>query len=504
MYSLKNASCAVIKTASRLCALHHCSSCSCFFARSICVLCKVVWLFLSLSELLMSAVLTESAIESLDAPLEYIYFEAALHFIFCGGSVSMFSARKIALYAAVVAPVHAFAEGEMADQALQKAVVPYGLIQAYSNLVDTEAPGTPEFQLANVRFGLKVSEGITRARLETQILGNVGPSIAASNGLNSLLIRRADLGVELPSKTSIMLGRTRMGGADAWGMDATITVDQFSAIDGASITQSYELGERDSLTVAAAVGNSMGFPGGRDSRVFGNTLKTDRGVILGSRLSYQGLVATAYFGMEKNQVQQEPAAAEGAVDADGKPVLDKDGKTILIKTEKKTTARDVSHFEASLGYNQDSYAFGGWYQQIDRAKLNVVTSTKDGKFTTAAADGANGATASDKRTNTTVGLGFNGDSRIFDVANMLQKDDMLTYGFSVSQTSERDNSKADSDEKKNDVTQVVVGAGYAAGGFFLELGYDYKKSENKSFSSKNAQSDKTSSGRAYIVGLYSF
>ena len=336
----------------------------------------------------MSAVLDESAFESLDAPLEYIYFEAALHFIFCGGSVSMFSARKIALYAAVAAPLHAFAEGEMTEQAIQKAVVPYGLIQAYSNLVDTEAPGAPEFQLANVRFGLKVSEGITRARLETQILGNVGSAIAASNGLNSVLIRRADLGVELPSKTSIMLGRTRMGGADACGMDATITVDQFSAIDGASVTQSYELGEKDSLTIAAAVGNSMGFPGGCDSRVFGNTLSTDRGVIVGSRLSYQGLVAAAYFGMEKNQVQQEFADAEKAVDADGKEVL-VDGKTVLIKAEKKTTARDVSHFETSLGYNQDSYAFGGWFQQINRAKLNVVTSTKDGKFTTVAADGSN-------------------------------------------------------------------------------------------------------------------
>jgi hypothetical protein len=415
----------------------------------------------------------------------------------------MFSARKIALYAAVVAPVQAFAEGEMAEKELQKAVIPYGLIQAYSNLADSEAAGTPEFQLANVRFGLKVSEGITRARLETQILGNARPDIAARNGLNSVLIRRADLGVELPSKTSIMLGRTRMGGADAWGMDATITVDQFSAIDGASVTQSYELGEKDTLTVAAAVGNSMGFPGGRDSRVFGNTLKTDRGFIVGSRLSYQGVVAAAYFGMEKNQVQQEAAAAEKVVDADGKEVL-VDGKNLFVKTEKKVTARDVSHFETSLGYNQDSYAFGGWFQQIVRSKLNVVTASKDGDFTTAAADGTNGATASDKRTNITVGVGFNGDSRPFGLANMLQKDDMLTYGFSVSQTSQRDNATPDSDEAKNDQTQVVAGVGYAAGGFFLEFGHDYKTSKNKSFRSKNADNEKTSSGRTYIVGLYSF
>lgn len=415
----------------------------------------------------------------------------------------MFSARKIALYAAVVAPFHAFAEGEPAEQELQKAVVPYGLIQAYSNLVDTEAPGAPEFQLANVRFGLKVSEGITRARLETQILGNVGPNISASNGVNSVLIRRADLGVELPSKTSIMLGRTRMGGADAWGMDATITVDQFSAIDGASVTQSYELGEKDSLLVALAVGNSMGFPGGRDSRVFGNTLKTDRGVVVGSRLSFQGLVAAAYFGMEKNQVQQEKADAEKVVDAEGNDVL-VNGKTVLVKTEKKITARDVSHFEASLGYNQDSYAFGGWFQQIVRSKLNVVTATKDGKFTTVVADGSNGAAAADKLINRTVGVGFNGDSRPFGMAHLLQKDDMLTYGFSVSHISQRDNSKPDSDEAKDDQTQVVVGAGYAAGGFFLELGHDYKMATNKAFASKNARNDKKSSGRTYIVGLYSF
>jgi len=416
----------------------------------------------------------------------------------------MFSARKIALLAAVVAQAPAFANTEKSDKELQKAVIPYGLIQAYSNLADSQAAGTPEFQLANVRFGLRVSEGITRAQFETQILGNVGPEISATNGINGVSIRRADVGLSLPSNTTFSLGRTRLGGADAWGMDATITVDQFSWIDGVSVVQKLSLGGKNEMSVSLGVGNSMGFPGGRDSRVFGKTLKTDRGVIAGTKMNYDGVVAAAFFGMEKNQVQQEAASAQTVVNADGKPI-----DNTFVKTERKITARDVSHFEGSLGYNRDNWAFGGWYQSVVRSKLNVVTSVSKGKFDTAAAtsdDAKFGVISSSipKTTDVTVGLGFNGDSQLLGVGDLLQKGDLITYGFSTSKVSKRDDSIADSNEAKQDQTQVVIGAGYAAGGFQIELGHEYTMADDKVFTDKDGKPESKTSNRTYLVGIYSF
>ena len=421
----------------------------------------------------------------------------------------MFSARKIALLAVVAVQANAFADGEKTDKELQKSVIPYGLIQAYSNLADTQSAGNPEFQLANVRFGLKVSEGITRAQFETQILGNVGPEISATNGINGVSIRRADVGLALPSNTTFSLGRTRLGGADAWGMDATITVDQFSWMDGASVVQKLSLGGKDELSLSLGLGNSMGFPGGRDSRVFGKTLKTDRGVIAGTRVSYQGVVAAAFFGMEKNQVQQEAASAQKVVGEDGKDFLDAAGKPVFVKTERKVTARDVSHFEGSLGYNRDKWALGGWYQSLVRSKLNVVTSVSKGKFETTPAsadDSKFGVSSSSipKTTDVTLGLGFNGDSQLFGVGNLLQKGDLITYGFSTSQVSKRDDSIADSDESKQDQTQFVIGAGYAAGGFQVELGHELSTANDKVFTDKDGKSVNKSSNRTYLVGIYSF
>lgn len=421
----------------------------------------------------------------------------------------MFSARKIALLAVVAAQANAFADGEKSDKELQKSVVPYGLIQAYSNLADSQAAGSPDFQLANVRFGLKVSEGITRAQLETQMFGNVGPAISATNGINGLGIRRADVGLVLPSNTSVSLGRTRMGGADAWGMDATITVDQFSWIDGAAVSQKVSLGGKDELSLSLGLGNSMGFPGGKDSRVFDKTLKTDRGVILGSRLSFQGVVAAAFFGMEKNQVQQETAAAEAVVGEDNKPYTDTAGKPLFVKTERKVTARDVSHFEGSLGFNQENYAFGGWYQSVVRSNLNIVSSVSNGKFSTtpATADDAKFGVKEKsipKSTATTLGFGFNGDSQLFGVGSLMQKGDLVTYGFSMSQTATRDASIDDATESKQDQTQVVVGAGYAAGGFQLELGHEYSMAGDKVFTDKDGASNLKNASRTYLVGIYSF
>lgn len=426
----------------------------------------------------------------------------------------MIPVRKIALLAVVAAQVNAFAD-EKSDKDIQKSVVPYGLIQGYSNLADSQYGSTPDFTLATVRFGVKVSEGITRGQIETQYMGNVADSgavPASAVGLNGVLIRRADVGLALSSGTTISLGRVRLGGADAWGIDATTPPDQFGFIDGASVVQKVALGGKNELALSLGLGNSMGVPGGRDTHTFSRTLKNDRGVILGARASFEGITAAAFYGMEKNQVKQEASAEQAVLGADGNPIKNEQGNvTQLVKLKKVTTARDASHFEASLGYNRDNWAVGGWYQALTLTDLKVVNFV-NGKFTTSAptADDAKfGAKALPKTTSTIVGAGFNTDSSLLGYTDVLQKGALLTMGGSVVKTAERDNdSSNDSTEAEKDQLQYALGVGYQSGGFALELGHLLATSKGKNFNDGNAEQGadptKKSSNYTYLMGIYVF
>ncbi|NBX18063.1 MAG: hypothetical protein EBR09_11925 [Proteobacteria bacterium] len=423
--------------------------------------------------------------------------------------------RKIALLAVIAAPVNAFAD-DTSDKSkdIQKSVVPYGLIQAYSNVADSQYGSDPDFTMAVLRFGVKVSEGITRAQFETALWGNVplsGPVNTTNVGLNAVQIRRADLGLALSSNTTVSLGRIRMGGADAWGVDATSAPEQFSAIDGASLAQKISLGEKNELTLSLGVGNSMGLPGGRDSHTFGRTLRSDRGVIAGARVKYDSFAATAFYGMEKNQVQQEETSAQTLIGSDGKP-LQVGGSDAFVKLKKVMTARDSAHFEGSLGYNKDNWALGGWYQTVTQSELRIAKFV-NGKFDTSTVptldDGKYGATYSPKTTSNTVGFGFNADSSLFDYKDVLQKGALVTLGGSVAVSSSRDSFSAnDSEEAKKDTTQYALGLGYQASGFALELGHELVTSTGLNFNSSDAEQGadptKKSSNRTYIVGIYSF
>ncbi|MEN9824674.1 MAG: hypothetical protein RI953_419 [Pseudomonadota bacterium] len=423
----------------------------------------------------------------------------------------MISARKIALLAVIASQSNAFAD-EKSDKDIQKSVVPYGLIQAYSNVADSQYSSAPDFTMAILRFGMKVSEGITRAQFETAVWGNVaetGDVPASAVGFNGVGIRRADVGLALSSGTTISLGRIRMGGADAWGVDATAAAEQFGSIDGASIVQKLSLGDKNELSFSLGIGNSMGNPSGKDTHTFGRSLKSDRGVIVGARANVLGgVVATAYYGMEKNQIAQESAAEQAVLDAEGKPVAGQ-----FVKLKKVITARDASHFEGSLGYNKDNYAVGGWYQSVVRSDLKLATFV-DNKLTTSPitdADAKYGAKVGPKTTSSILGFGFNTDSSLLGYTDVLQKGALLTFGGSVAKLAERDGvSSNDSEEAKNDITQVALGVGYQSGGFALELGNEFQSSTAQSFNSKNkeqgsaAAPSKTSAYKTYLVGIYSF
>lgn len=427
----------------------------------------------------------------------------------------MIRIRSLALLAVASAQVNAFAQ-EKSEKDIQKSVVPYGLIQAYSNVADSQYGSSPDFTMAILRFGMKVSEGITRAQFETNVWGNVpaaGEVNAAAVGLNGVSIRRADVGLALSSGTSLSLGRVRMGGADAWGVDATAAAEQFGSIDGASVIQKISLGDKNEMSLALGLGNSMGNPSGRDSHTYARSLKNDRGVIVGVRGNYQGIVATAYYGMEKNQVQQEVADEQGVVGADGQPFKDANGNPVYVKLKKVMTARDASHFEGSLGLNRDNWALGGWYQTVVRSDLKQAAFV-DGKFKTAPiaeSDAKFGAKTSPKLTTNIMGFGFNTDSSLLGYTDVLQKGALLTLGGSFAKIWERDADSAnDTEEAKGDVTQIALGVGYQAGGFALELGQEMQSSTGENFKNKNAEQGltiaptKKAAARTYLVGIYSF
>jgi hypothetical protein len=439
----------------------------------------------------------------------------------------MIQAKHIALFAVVAAQVSAFAD-DKADKDMQKSLVPYGLIQATSYLADSEYGTAPDFILKNLRFGMKVSEGITRAQFETQIFGNLsdrGETTAAAYGLNGVGIRRADVGLALSSGTTISLGRTRLGGADAWGIDATSGPLQFGSIDGAAVEQKVSLGDKNELTLALGVGNSMGVPSGKDARSYVRPLKSERGVIVGARAKFEGIAVAAYYGMEKNQVQQTSTPEEAVVDrngdkldANGKPIpKDADGKLTaepaqLVKLKKVMTASDVSHFEGSLGYNQDNWSVGGWYQSIVKSGLKTASFVDD-KFKTADVtpdDAKFGAKAEGKNTSTIMGIGFNTDSSLIGYTDVLQKGGLLTFGGSIEQEAERKAEVVDSEEAKADKTTYAFSVGYQAGGFLLELGHALKTAQSEVFNSKNAEQGdaakptKKMANTTFLTGTYSF
>lgn len=452
------------------------------------------------------------------------------------------SLRTLTLLAVVAAQVNAFAE-EKTDKPAEKTLVPYGLIHANLNLANSQSGSAPDFTTKEVRLGVKVTEGITRAQFETQYLGNlpqvgypqIGGGIvnAKAATFNGVTIRRADLGLSLPSGTDLALGRTRMGGADLYGVDPTETVDGFGSIDGASITQKISLGNKDELTLALGVGNSMGVPGGKDSNMWGTSLKTDRGIIVGARAKVQGISAAAYFGMEKNQVKQvyEPeqiiVGPNGrGIAADGSELPDPSklpegtkpaDATRFVTLKKLMTAADVSHFEGTVGYSLDNLSAGLWYQSITTSDLKVARFV-DGKFKTASIEDTDltfGVKRTPKKVETKIGFGFNTDSSLIGYTDVLQKGGLLNLGGSVVKLAERDaDSSNDSEEEKSDILQVALGVGYQAGGFSLELGHEFNSSKAEQFFDKNSEQNlgnpakakpsKKTANYTYLTGAYSF
>jgi hypothetical protein len=391
---------------------------------------------------------------------------------------------SVFLASAVVSSAAFAQEAKMMDK-LEKMVTPYGILQGTLTLSDTQANNTPAAALNVARFGLKVSEGIAKGQLEIQFTGN------SETQTNQTIVRRADAGFDFASGTSFRLGRYRLGGAGGWGVDASGTVTGFGPADGAMIAQSVDLGEGNMLKFQLGLANTLAAAGswatgGSSDFSSSGSSKGDRAILASLDATVAGVALAAYYGYEAKRTLGIPDNTNTA--------------TIDESTAKIYSS--LGHLEVSAGYNMDGIGAGVWYERYDIGKPKAYVANNaniiDGPETIA------GTVTGSRKTASRIGLGVNGDSSLFDVTDLAQKGDKLTYGLSYVLTQVRDSKQPDSDEKKNDESQIAGGVGYNVAGLTTELNFSHVMSKNKNYKNPNATVAKASAQSVYLTSIYSF
>lgn len=380
---------------------------------------------------------------------------------------------------------------------VNKAVVPYGLLVGYVNLSDTSRANAPDFFQHITRFGLKVSEGIAKGQFELNVNGNgaVASKAKESSSYNTVTIRRADVGLDLPTKTSVRFGRYRLGNPEVWGMDATYSVDGFGGSDGVMVSQGIDISEGNSITLKAGVANALSVPGS-EIYAYGEKSPTwntnSKAILAAIDAKIAGFSAGVYIGTDgKHFVSAKTAAV----------AEDPATPETEAKPEMPDLYRATTHLEAALGYNMDGLGGGIALQQISYGDAKTYTNEggklKDGK-----------TVKKGKDTEMLISLGVNGDSSLFGLTGIAQTGDKLIFGGSVALKSKRNSEDkgAAADAKKDaDITQFVVGGGYNAGGFTLELDLAYESTKGKNYSNSKGEEKKSKSKfESKLVGIYAF
>ncbi|MCA2959724.1 MAG: hypothetical protein IOD12_05690 [Silvanigrellales bacterium] len=421
-------------------------------------------------------------------------------------STAAFGQEPAAPEASAAAPAPAAAP---AAAPVNKSIVPYGVLVGYANLTDSSRANAPDFFQYITRFGLKVSEGVAKAQFELNVNGNGAQKSDAkdSTSYDTVTIRRADVGLDLPSKTGVRFGRYRLGNPEVWGMDATYSVDGFGGSDGVLVTQGIDISEGNSITLKAGVANALSVPSSENYAYGASspTWNSDSKAILGAiDAKFAGVSAGVYFGIDgKQKVSKESAA-----------VVD-DTKTTTVNEAKAAVLanyRPATHIEAALGYNLDGIGGGVAFQQITLGEVksyaNEGGKLKDGKTVETFGKGDDVQPGKNKVTNTLISVGVNGDSSLFGLTGIVQTGDKLVYGGSVALKSTRNSEAkgaAKDAEKDADITQFVVGGGYNAGGFTLELDVAYESTKAKSYSNSKGEAGKSKNKvETKLVGIYAF
>ena len=391
-----------------------------------------------------------------------------------------------------------------AAPAVEKSITPYGLLQGYFHLHESQTQTAPSGYQVITRFGLKIKEGIAAGQLELNAKGNnsLKSKKKTQGDYEGVTIRRADAGLDFASGTSFRIGRYRFGGASVWGVDSTVTMDGFSSADGLMLWQKIAISEGNEVTVKAGLASALsvtkiteGNPA--DNFVYGSreNQTNSKALLVGVSAKISGIIADVYYGMD-GKASTTPATEKVAA----KPA---EGTTPAVPAvdAKPAGVQAVTHLEAALGYEMDGIAGGVSFEQTTQGETKTVKSNEGGKITTG--DSLNDG----KSTQNLLVVAVNGDSTLFDVKDLLQTGDKLTYGLGFSSYTQK-NSVAKDDDKKDledaNYTAISVGAGYKVGGLTLELDFVAKTAKGEIY--KNAKNDKTvkAANEVYVTSIYEF
>ncbi len=390
-------------------------------------------------------------------------------------------------------PTAAFAADSAKEE---KNVIPYGSIQSKYYLSNSAHNVEPEALVDIVRFGLRAKHGPARAGLEANLIGNetdYNTGSVVTSG--KTLIRAAWLGIEFASDTFIQFGRIRPIGPATHGTDIPSTLQQYRNIDGARAIQTIALPEDGKIEFGLGVFNSLHSASYNGSTASGNFIsenwnKTEKAWLGSVTANYKRITTHMWFGFERNAIVKANYTTTQSTTAEpDATALNANGLEVAA----------ISHSEGSLGYDQDNFGFGVFFEQDILAKKKTANLGR-GKLTTVA------DIANSKETTTTVaGAGANLNSKQFGITNMLQTDDAFTAGVAFTKKTVRENGTSEASQKGNDVNELTASVSYTVGGLDLALGLINEQTSAKSadFAGVDGQ-PQHSRTRSYINAAWEF
>lgn len=384
---------------------------------------------------------------------------------------------------------------------IKPSVTPYGIIQNYLHFVDSQRANAMDSSMMVARIGFKANLGLALGQIEMQATGNTCDAKKSykMNGTaldettecadnNRINVRRADVGLAIKASDTLTIvpsfGRVRPGDIGGWGVDATNVTDGFGSMDGAQLTFKLDLGEGNTVDIAGNYGNSVLDPANTSNNILhsGGFVRdhsgdNSRGYVLSAKASISNIKAAFFYGAESNHFV-------GKINANATPTTATGALTVA----------DFNRWEAALGYDMGNLAAGLTAWQYNTGKASAVKSNEGGKITVGDETGAEASST------TNFGLGVNGDSTLFDVTDVLQKDGKITYGASVIRTIENPGKSAPSKYS----TQVAAGVGYGLGGLQIELNLSHQVAKTKDFTNAKGDEPKDSATAVYLSSVYVF
>lgn len=358
-------------------------------------------------------------------------------------------------------------------------IKPYGYIQSSLNIEDTERGTEPDTVAISPLFGVKVNKAdkITGA-IEVRLRGN----FESKSGPNTVEMRRSQLTYTTDNATSFTLGRFRHITAGTafygWIVDASNGPGFFGSHDGAMIGQKITLAEKQIINLDIAAVNSLG-----DSAAY----KMD------SPSPYK---ARAYLG--STRFQFGPLNGGLAYGYEPKKVLsekdEKDAKLLNTLAEQQLV-------KGSFGYLEENWGTGIHFSLTSQGNTQEFTKDTRGDFSL-------GAKIADSKKDLTLGIGFRGNSAMFDYTDLALKGDRLTFGGSLEKIQTRTSGlseEAKLAEKKKDEIQISFGPGYTVDVFQIELVYSANFSDTEKFKNNLGQENREKSKQnVYLTSYWLF